>query len=174
MLGRVAHPEAMVGSLRDRMLVGPAGTERPFTADEMRQLAASVDIDHCDLSQHCGFKEGSYSRNRVHLNEHFELVVICWESGQASSIHDHGRSNCLYLVLGGEMTEEQFELGPDGMPRATGVSAFKAGEVTLVAGEYVHRINNRTAERLVTMHIYSPPLDEAVTHYTPVPTYVGK
>ena len=164
----------MVRSLRDRMLAGPAGVERPFTAEEMIEFARSVDLGTCDMTDYCSFKKGSYSRNRVHLNDHFELVVICWEQGQASSIHDHGVSNCLYLVLEGEMAEEEFELGPDGMPREKGLNTFTRGELTIVSGDHVHRILNRASERLVTIHMYSPPLDEAVTHYTPVPTYVGE
>jgi hypothetical protein len=34
-----------------------------------------------------------------------------------SSIHDHGRSNCLYLVTAGTMREEQFELNETRRPR---------------------------------------------------------
>ena len=92
----------MVEALRDRMLQGPGGVERPFTAEEMVALAESVD-ESFDCSNYRKFKCATYTRNRVHLNEHFELVVICWEPGQASSIHDHGRSNCLYRVIQGTM-----------------------------------------------------------------------
>ena len=158
----------MVLKLCDRMLEGPAGTERPFTAEEMIELASSGDVDCAEFRK---FKCKSYTRNRVHLNEHFELVVICWEAGQSSSIHDHGRSNCLYRVLEGEMTEERFELGPDGMPQATENAKYGVGEITLAPGHLIHRISNRTDSHLVTLHIYSPPLGSAVTHYTPVPTY---
>lgn len=160
----------MVQKLCARMLAGPAGTERPFTAEEMIELARSLD-GACDISEHRRFKCTTYTRNRVHLNEHFELVVICWEPGQASSIHDHGRSNCLYRVLEGVMVEEQFELGPDGMPVPTQETSYGENEITLAPGHLIHRINNRADTHLVTLHIYSPPLDAAVTHYTPVPTY---
>jgi hypothetical protein len=34
----------------------------------------------------------------------------------------------------------------------------------------VHRILNPGPGNLVTVHIYSPPLDAAVTNYTPIPT----
>ena len=162
----------MVVNLRDRMLAGPAGVERPFTAEEMIDLAKSVDIDGLEIAEFHRFKKGSYQRNRVHLNEHFELVVLCWEPGQSSSIHDHGRSNCLYLILDGSMEEDQFELDADGEPQKTGANVYVRGEVTLAPGHLIHRINNNTDARLVTLHIYSPPLDEAVTHFTPVPTYL--
>lgn len=160
----------MVEALRDRMLEGPGGVERPFTAEEMIALGRSVD-ESFDCSNFSKFKCATYTRNRVHLNEHFELVVICWEPGQASSIHDHGRSNCLYRVLEGVMVEEQFELGPDGMPVPTQETSYGENEITLAPGHLIHRINNRADTHLVTLHIYSPPLDAAVTHYTPVPTY---
>ena len=71
----------------------------------------------------------------------------------------------------GEMTEERFELGPDGMPQATEENRYGVGDITLAPGHLIHRISNRTDSNLVTLHIYSPPLDSAVTHFTPVPTY---
>lgn len=162
----------MVVKLRERMLGGPGGVERPFTAEEMIALAKSVDIDSLGIDEFRRFKPGSYQRNRVHLNEHFELVVLCWEPGQSSSIHDHGRSNCLYLILDGSMEEDRFELDADGEPQKTGSKVYGRGGITLAPGHLIHRINNNTDARLVTLHIYSPPLDEAVTHYTPVPTYL--
>lgn len=30
-----------------------------------------------------------YARNLVEMNKHFELIVLCWESGQESPIHNH-------------------------------------------------------------------------------------
>jgi len=70
------------------------------------------------------------------------------------------------------MDEEQFELPEGGgKPVPTKTNRYGPGDVTLAEGHVIHRISNRTDEKLVTVHIYSPPLDTAVTHYTPVPHY---
>lgn len=160
----------MVRKLRDRILKGPGGVDRPLTADEMLGYARSVDLGALDLEECSSFRTERYARNRILLNDHFELVVICWLPGQASSIHDHGESNCLYLVARGEMEEELFKVEGK-KTESQRKRRFKRGDTTLAAGADVHRITNPGPEKLVTVHIYSPPLDERVTHFTPIPNY---
>lgn len=160
----------MIHRLRDRILASPAGSERALERDEMLRLARSVDLASLDLGAYRVFDEERYARNTVLLNEHVELVVICWLQSQASSIHDHGRSNCLYLVTEGAMQEELFRIGADGKPERTAKRSFARGDITVAAPADVHRIVNTGPADLVTVHIYSPPLDSTVTNYTPIPT----
>lgn len=160
----------MIHRLRDDILASKAGSERALDRDEMVHLARSVDLAQLDLGAFRVFDEERYARNTVVLNEHVELVVICWLQSQASSIHDHGRSNCLYLVTEGTMQEELFRLGPGAKPERTAKRHFERGAITVAAPSDVHRIVNMGPEPLVTVHIYSPPLDESVTHFTPIPT----
>jgi len=164
---RILH--AMVLALRDRMLAGPGGVARPFTPEEMRAFAESVDLDGVDLKAYRRFQTRCYARNTVVLNEHFELVVICWLPGQVSTVHDHGDSYCLYLVVDGAMTEEQFRAVPGGDPERRGARRFERGGITIAAGSEIHRIRNDGDSELVTLHIYSPPLSERVTHFTKLP-----
>jgi len=164
----------MVLALRDRILASPAGSERALTRDELIEFARSVDHEKLDLDGYCDAKKECYARNRVMLNEFMELVVICWLSGQTSAVHDHGKSNCLYLVLEGEMEEELFELPADGgEPVATTSRTFARSDITIAAMDDIHRISNANETKLVTLHMYSPPLGEEATMYTPIPSGVG-
>lgn len=159
----------MVIQLRDRILAGPAGRERALTRDEMVAFASAVDLGRLDLGKYRRFSKTCYARNRVVLNDHVELVVICWGPGQSSAIHDHGQSHCLYLVVEGEMHEERFRLNGSGEPEPTGERSYGRGDISVSAGHEIHRINNRTAAELVTVHIYSPPLGDAMKLFTPIP-----
>jgi len=156
--------------LRERILASAAAT-RPLDAGEMLAMARGVDLATLDLAAYREFCDTRYARNTVFLNDHIELVVICWLAKQASSIHDHGRSNCLYLIVEGTMQEEMFELDAAGKPRRTRAREFTRGQITIASPTDVHRIVNCGDDHLVTVHLYSPPLDEAVRNYTPIPTY---
>ena len=158
----------MVLKLRDAILA-TGGSERPLTRDEMVALARAVDLNTLECSEHKATNEKCYQRNRVLLNQHLELVCICWLPGQTSAVHDHGRSNCLYLVVDGEMTEELFAKGSNGKPESRGQRCFHRGEITVAAFDDIHRITNTGGENLTTIHIYSPPLDETAIQYTPIP-----
>lgn len=158
----------MVLKLRDRILAGPGGMTRPFTSAEMEALARSVDLKTLDLSGYRRFQDECYARNTVLLNDQCELVVICWQPGQMSAIHDHGSSYCLYLVVEGVMVEERYRL-KDGKPEKLDERSFGRGDITIAKGDSVHRINNRGEKQLVTVHIYSPPLGANMKLYTPIP-----
>jgi len=159
----------MVLKLRERMLEGPGGVERPFTREEMLALAQSVDLDEFDAGSFEQFNEERYARNTVYENDHFELVFLCWRPGQASAVHDHGASYCLYLVVDGEFEERLFEKGEDGEPRPVGARRWKTGDITIAAGRDIHQIANDSDRDLRTLHIYSPPLRQTSHFYTPVP-----
>ena len=148
--------------LRDRILdLGPGGSERPLTREEMLAWAAAVDLDAVDLDGYCSFCDERYTRNPVLKNEHFELVVICWKAGQKSPIHDHGVSNCLYVVTGGTMSEEIYErAGQNGHVRMVESRAWGRGDHTIADGPTIHRVCNDSDEDLVTIHLYSPPLPD--------------
>ena len=57
--------QGMVSELRMRMLEGPGGVERPFTPEEMRAFAESVDLETLDLGDHRKFQEKCYARNTI-------------------------------------------------------------------------------------------------------------
>lgn len=159
----------MVTKLLEQILEGESGTARSMTAPEMEALARSINLDALCIEGFCKARPECYTRNRVHLNDHFELVVICWKPGQESAIHDHGVSNCLYLVVEGEMVEDRFRPVHEGDPEPTDSKTYRKGEITMSNGSEIHRIANRGSENLVTLHIYSPPLDTNVTMFTPIP-----
>lgn len=162
MLGRT-----MVQSLAPRLRRTCDDATRPLTADEMLSLARSVDLEQLDLGEYRGFDTCRYARNTVELNDAYELVVICWLPGQMSTIHDHGESNCLYLVVEGEMTEELYgdAAALDENPEPVRTRKFSRGDVTLAAASDVHRIRADGECHLITVHVYSPPLAD-VRHFS--------
>lgn len=152
-------------TLAPRLRAACDDASRPLTAEELLDIARSVDLERLDLGEFRCFDVERYARNTVELNDAYELVVICWLPCQLSTIHDHGESNCLYLVVEGDMVEEQYELGADGEPREVRSRHFGRGDVTLASGSDVHRIRNGDDTQLVTVHVYSPPLSD-VQHYS--------
>src|SRR5690242_20436471 len=55
------------------------------------------------------FDDATYTRNLIARNTWFEMLLLCWNQGQASPIHNHAGQNCWIAVLDGEIEEQQFE-----------------------------------------------------------------
>lgn len=118
------------------------------------------------------FNDDEYARNLVLRTPHFELLVLCWRPGQESSIHDHAGSLNAIRVRSGELTSRVF--------RPVAGVAPGAGPVELISEERigpgqplvgvdrggVHQLADTSAEPLVTVHVYAPPLLELTVYDT--------
>ncbi len=113
-----------------------------------------------DLDGFAEFSESCYRRNRIHTGPAYELLALCWASGQRSPIHDHRGSACALRVVEGIATETKFEFSPSGLIYATGTGRLAAGSVTASYDADMHQMGNLEPSGcdLITLHVYSPPL----------------
>jgi cysteine dioxygenase len=134
--------------------------ERAALADLAARVRA-CDIDLEELLPFVRFSEKTYSRNLVRAGTWYNLLVLCWRNGQRSPIHDHRGSSCAVRVLKGVLTETRFDFAPNGHIKAMGSRDFEAGSVIASFDDDVHQVSNLQAGAadLITMHVYSPPLN---------------
>lgn len=127
---------------------------------DLTQLMQLADVTPMDVSFCCRYDDRGYTRNLIHAGRHYELLCLCWKSGQQSTIHDHHESNCVVRVVQGVMTNTNFELLPAGTVRPLGSTHLLAGSIDARAEVDIHQISNLqpAGAALVTLHAYSPPL----------------
>ncbi len=135
-------------------LQGPAPL--PFLVRELEELDADPD----ELAEFLRFSDRTYTRNLVRKGPWYQLLTLCWKSGQRSPIHDHRGSSCGVIVLRGTATETYFEHGPNGLIKATFSRDLLPGSVCASQDADIHQISNLqpAPQDLVTLHVYSPPL----------------
>lgn len=110
-----------------------------------------------DLKQ---FHQAKYTRNLVLKTQNLEIILVCWMPGQESPVHDHGVSDAVHVVLEGEMSFTN--IFPDGR-RVSGT--LRAGSIDHVPVGVEHIIANRSDKELVTLNIYSPPLQSELKSF---------
>jgi cysteine dioxygenase len=107
-----------------------------------------------DWEKYCKFCNVSYKRNLVHINDLFDIYVICWNNNQKSPIHDHAPNGCIMKVLQGQINQHLFT--PD--VKFIKQVVNNEGNVSYIDNNIgLHKIvngNNKT----VSLHVYSPPL----------------
>ncbi|MCW5547780.1 MAG: cysteine dioxygenase family protein [Opitutaceae bacterium] len=126
----------------------------------LRELLATSTITISDLRDFVRFGPENYQRNLVASGPWYEILVICWRSGQRSPIHNHARSTCGLKVLAGVCNETVFEHSTCGQVVAVSTSEKHTGDICVSEDEDTHQVSNLQApgQDLVTLHIYSPPL----------------
>ena len=128
--------------------------------ERLRALLEEADVTLDDVRDFVVFDDEHYRRNLVALGPWHEILVICWQSGQRSPIHNHAQSTCGLKVLSGVCTETVFDRSPCGQVVARHSTELRAGSITASQDADTHQVSNLqpAGENLVTLHIYSPPL----------------
>jgi cysteine dioxygenase len=110
------------------------------------------------------YLDDEYARNLVLRSPHFELLVLCWRSGQASTVHDHAGSLNAISVHTGELTSRVFRPAAGAAPGSGPVELIsedlvRTGDPLLgVDRGGIHQLANTASGPLVTVHVYAPPL----------------
>ena len=66
---------------------------------DFNNIIRSVNFSHDTFENFCSWSQESYTRNCIVENEKFELILLCWEPGQKTPIHDHGGEECWVKVI---------------------------------------------------------------------------
>jgi len=116
-----------------------------------------------DWRKYALFEATYYSRNLVQQCEAYELIVLCWNAGQRSPIHDHSSQRCWMAVLDGEVRETLYHGAPEAAAglKPGPVRTFASGSVAYIVDDIGwHRIEPAGASQAVTLHLYSRPIRE--------------
>ena len=125
------------------------------------------------LASYLKWDQQHYTRNLIDKTPLYELIAICWEVGQISSVHNHRDQNCWMAVPIGRLMVENFHLvsqdvdhGQCQLTPTDTVEMNPAHPCAVDPADPVHRVVNpkQFGERAVSLHIYSRPFDTCVVY----------
>jgi len=125
------------------------------------------------LSPYLNWDRQHYTRNLIDKTPLYELIAICWEVGQASSVHNHQDQNCWMAVPIGRLLVQNYRtvsqdlsMGKCKLEPTTTVEMNPTHPCRVDTQEPVHRVLNprETNQRAVSLHIYSRPIDSCVVY----------
>jgi len=133
-----------------------------LSLNDLQELLGQLHVSPDKICESVQFCDDKYQRNLLRRTSNYEALLLCFEPGQRTPIHDHAGSACGVKVIDGEGVETVFETTPDGWLYATGSARLPAGGVVGSVDMDVHQLSNLQSDgkRLITLHIYSPPLGE--------------
>lgn len=142
-----------------------------FTPERVMATLQSARVDPGSLAPYCHFEAARYTRHLVYRCERFELLALCWEPGQKSSVHNHAGQQCWMLVPIGRLVNQNYRVADDDPARRIcrleptwecPIDADHPFQVDLA--EPVHRVENRLefGARAVSLHLYSFPYDRCI------------
>ena len=136
-------------------------SSRALLPKELAELFRTAQLKPSDVQDWTLFDPKIYARNRVVRSQYAELLIMCWNPGQLTPIHDHTGSACAVQVISGAITEITYKPAANGMLTPLSSRRYDPGAITCSNDRDIHQLGNLepAPAQAVTMHCYSPPLD---------------
>ncbi|NVK53412.1 MAG: cysteine dioxygenase family protein [Flavobacteriaceae bacterium] len=111
------------------------------------------------FKKYASWSDEHYTRNCIEENEAFELILLCWENGHKTAVHDHGGEECWVYILEGEFKENIYELNGSENLVIKKESNYKAGDCTYMKDFMgYHDLENLSNKRSMSLHLYAKPI----------------
>lgn len=141
--------------------------------EKVRQVLTSLPVDEASLAPYLTWSRQHYTRNLIDKSDVYELLAICWDVGQASSVHNHRDQMCWMAAPIGRLMVENFrvefqdiEAGKCRLTASNTVELTAENPCAVDPREPVHRVVNprETNQRAVSLHVYSRPFDSCMVY----------
>jgi cysteine dioxygenase len=141
--------------------------------DAVHRFLHDHPVDPDSLSPYLVWDRQHYTRNLIDKSDLYELIAICWEVGQVSSIHNHRDQNCWMAAPMGRLMVQNYRVlwqdedaGKCKLEPADTLEMNAQNPVAVNPLEPVHRVYNPPdfQQRAVSLHVYSRPFDSCVVY----------
>jgi cysteine dioxygenase len=159
-----------------------AAVEKPqFTIPGILDFIQRFGVEPRTLDPYLNWDPCCYTRNLIYKCELFEVMAICWESGQISRIHNHRDQNCWMSVPIGRLKVQNFRV--ETQDRGSRSCRLVPTDHYIMDAQHpgvvdprepVHQVLNLSefAQRAVSLHIYSYPYDSCEVYSLEQGTYM--
>lgn len=140
---------------------------------QIRGILRENPVDPQSLAKYLIWDRQHYTRNLIDKTPLYELIAICWEIGQESSIHNHRDQNCWMAVPIGRLLVQNFRVlqqdlkaGSCDLAPTDTIEMNRTNPLAVDPAEPVHRVYNPAEfnERAVSLHVYSRPFDSCMVY----------
>jgi cysteine dioxygenase len=141
--------------------------------DEVHEFLRMHPVDPETLSPYLVWDRQHYTRNLIDKTPLYELIAICWEVGQVSSIHNHRDQNCWMAAPIGRLKVQNYRVlwqdekaGKCKIEPTDELEMNPESPVSVNPLQPVHRVYNPAElnQRAVSLHVYSRPFDSCVVY----------
>jgi cysteine dioxygenase len=139
----------------------------------IQNLLRSSPVDPKSIQQYLIWDPQHYTRNLIDKTPLYELMAICWDVGQVSSIHNHKDQNCWMAVPIGRLLIQNYKVLQQNLKAGTCdivptdiVEMNPSQPAAVDPRNPVHKVYNPAefGERAVSLHVYSRPYDSCVVY----------
>lgn len=134
--------------------------------EKTKEIVTKADVQVEDMMHYADFNhplEDCYGRKMVFDNGNFEVMVMSWNPGDYSSIHNHGYTQWGVVQAFGHVHHMMFNTRNNEL-RFSKREILPTGTVVKVNNALIHQMGNASTDPYLTLHVYGcNDRDENVT-----------
>lgn len=132
-----------------------------FTDDRVLDVLRGTQVAPSALAPFLQWDPERYTRHLVYREELFQILVLCWNPGQATPVHDHADQKCWMAIERGRLEIADFAWNRRAPLDELAREVVGDGELHVDQCACLHKIDNcpRWDEPAVSIHVYSRPFD---------------
>lgn len=125
-----------------------------------RESVSNLKLKPKNVEDYCTWDRNNYTRNLIHYSQKYHLLILCWQQGQYSPIHDHGGRDCYAYVVEGLIQENIYQLSqPKELINCSKESIYKQGQNSYITDDIGMHSLKCVSDQAITLHLYAKPIE---------------
>ena len=127
-----------------------------ITPQKAKELVLQANVQVEDMMEYADFehpKADCYGRKLVHHGGHFEVMIMSWNPGHYSSIHNHGYTQWGVVQVFGHTHHLLYQTKDETLAFAR-KEILPAGTAIKVNNALIHQMGNLSSQPYLTLHVY--------------------
>lgn len=124
-------------------------------------ILSNFDFDAVDFNDFESWSTEKYTRNCMYKDSQFELILLCWNEGQETSIHDHDGEDCWVYLLEGNMEEVFYSMDNSNYLREERSTSMIPQQLSFMNDRIgFHKLRNCFKGKSMSLHLYAKPIEQ--------------
>ena len=130
-----------------------------FPVPEVSSYLLNLNLNENEIKKYSIHKENYYTRNLIHKDTDFELMVICWPPNTSAPIHGHEGEKCWARVQEGQLQICNYEEISSDPLELNMIQRLSCSPGFLDGPADIHSVENLFDKFATSLHVYAKPYD---------------
>ena len=135
-------------------------SKEDFPVPEVSSYLLNLNIDQEELKKYLLRADDHYTRNLIHRDRDFEIMIICWPPNTSAPIHGHEGEKCWMRVESGALRVSNYLLQSLDPLTLNMTEQIKGESGHLDGPAEIHSVENVYSEDAVSLHVYAKPFSK--------------
>ena len=133
--------------------------KQDFPVPEVSSYLLNLYLDEHELKKYSLRNENFYTRNLIHRDSDFEIMVICWPPNTSAPIHGHEGEKCWARVQEGQLQICNYVKVSSDPLELNIIQKLSCSPGFLDGPADIHSVENLSDKFATSVHVYAKPYD---------------